>query len=211
MNSLFIKLTEIAKPFYATGDSGHDFAHIQRVMKLCQKLGEEEKANLDILLAAALLHDVVNVPKNHPRRKEGSRMAAEKGALLMKEVGYEQEDIDRVFDVILEHSFSLGKKPSSIESEVLQDCDRLDALGAIGIMRMVACGVSFKASFYDHDDPFAKHREYDDKSYTLDHFYTKLFKLPELMNTKAGFKEGTRRADYMKSFVKTLENEICFD
>lgn len=209
MNSLFKKLTEIAKPFYATGDSGHDFAHIQRVMKLCRKIGEEEKVNFDILLPGALLHDVVNVPKNHPKRSEGSRMAAEKAVTLMTDIGYEKSTTSKVFDVILEHSFSLGKKPSSVEAAVLQDCDRLDALGAIGIMRLISVGNSFKASFYDHDDPFAEHRDYDDKKYSLDHFYTKLFKLPELMNTKAGKSEAESRVQYMKSFVKTLGNEIC--
>ncbi|MBK23083.1 MAG: hypothetical protein CME70_03665 [Halobacteriovorax sp.] len=210
MNNAIENLVELAKPFYEGQSADHDFDHINRVMQLCLKLGEKEKANLTILKAAALLHDVVSVPKNHPKRTEASRMAAEKGVELMKEAGFDDEDCRKAFDVILEHSFSLGKKPSSIESAILQDADRIDALGAIGVMRMVSCGAKFKAKYYESMDPFALNREYDDKKFTLDHFYTKLFKLPDLMNTDSGKEEAAKRVSFMKKFVEQLKNEIYF-
>jgi len=210
MNEKLSTLVELAKPFYENQSADHDYDHIQRVMNLCLKLGEKENADLDVLVAGALLHDVVNVPKNHPKRTEASRMAAEKGIELMMKAGFEGDVLDKTFNVILEHSFSLGKKPSSIESAILQDSDRIDALGAIGIMRMVSCGAKFKARYYESADPFANKRDYDDKKYTLDHFYTKLFKLPELMNTDSGKVEAVKRVSFMKKFVEQLKNEIYF-
>ncbi len=208
MNEKLSALVKLAKPFYENQSADHDYDHIQRVMNLCLKLGEKENANLEVLMAGALLHDVVNFPKNHPKRTEASRMAAEKGIELMKEAGFEREVLDKTFNVILEHSFSLGKKPSSIESAILQDSDRIDALGAIGVMRMVSTGARFKAKYYESLDPFAKERDYDDKKYTLDHFYTKLFKLPDLMNTDSGKQEAKDRVEFMKQFVGQLKGEI---
>ncbi|MFT6070109.1 MAG: hypothetical protein ACJAT2_002575 [Bacteriovoracaceae bacterium] len=208
MNQRFENLVEKAKPSYSNGDPAHSFAHIKRVMLLCEKLAKEEEVEKEVLLAGALLHDVVNLPKNHPRRSEASAMAAEKARRLLEEVGYDEEFISKALVVVYEHSFSLGKKPSCLESAILQDADRLDALGAIGLMRMISCGVGFKAEFYNEEDPFAKERSLDDKRFSLDHFYTKLFKLPELMNTSAGKAEANERVHFMKSFVKQLRAEI---
>lgn len=208
MNQKFENLIELAKPSYNNGDPAHSFAHIKRVMLLCEKLCPKEGVDREVLMAGALLHDVVNLPKNHPRRKEASAMACEKSKKLLKEADYNLEFINKALVVIEEHSFSLGKKPSCTESAILQDADRLDALGSIGLMRMISCGVSFKAEFYNTDDPFAENREYEDKLYTLDHFYTKLFKLPELMNTSKGREEALLRVDFMKSFIEQLKREI---
>lgn len=208
MNQKFEHLVELAKPSYNNGDPAHSFAHIKRVMLLCEKLSFNEEVNFEALMAGALLHDVVNLPKNHPKRAEASKMAAAKAQGFLEEAGYEEEFISKVLVVIEEHSYSLGKKPSCLESAILQDADRLDALGAIGLMRMICCGVKFKADFYHEDDPFADDRDYDDKAYTLDHFYTKLFKLPELMNTVKGKEEALLRVSYMKSFISQLKSEI---
>jgi uncharacterized protein len=208
MNKQFESLVEKTKPFYNNGDPAHSFAHIKRVMLLCEKLSLSEEVDLEILLAGALLHDVVNLPKNHPKRKEASAMAADKSKSLLSKAGYAEEFIAKTLLVIEEHSYSLGKKPSCKESAILQDADRLDALGAIGLMRMISCGVKLKADFYDESDPFAIGRELDDKSFSLDHFFTKLFKLPELMNTVPGKIEGLARVSYMKDFVKQLKTEI---
>ncbi len=208
MNQRFEHLVELAKPSYNNGDPAHSFAHIKRVMLLCEKLAADGKTEKEVLMAGALLHDVVNLPKNHPRRSEASTMAATKARGLLEEAGYDEEFISKALVVVYEHSYSLGKKPSCPESAILQDADRLDALGAIGLMRMISCGVSFKADFYDEEDPFAKERSFDDKRFTLDHFYTKLFKLPELMNTEAGELEARERVAYMKSFIEQLRLEI---
>ena len=169
------KLFECAKDFYNNGDPAHDITHIKRVMGTCKVLAPSEGANLEIVLAAALLHDIVNLPKNHPERLSASQMAAEKSKVMLRDCGFSVGEIERIAIVITEHSYSLGKKPSSIESAVLQDADKLDALGAIGIMRTVSCGVRLGATYYEANDPFAKDRLLNDKEFTLDHFYNKLF------------------------------------
>lgn len=201
-------ILERAKPFYDNGDPSHDFSHIHRVLQTCQQLGRQEAADLNILLPAAILHDIVNIPKNSDKRSKASELAAEKASKILKECDYSDEEIERIYNVILEHSFSLGKKPTSIESEVLQDADKLDALGAIGIMRMVTCGTRMGASYYHQEDPFADHRELDDKSFSLDHFERKLFKLPEMMNTSSAKVEATKRREVMKTFLISLQDEI---
>lgn len=199
---------EKAKPFYENGDPGHDLAHIVRVIETCQRLGPAEGANQEILLPAACLHDIVNLPKNHPERAHASGMAAERSIIVLTDAGYTSEEINRIASVIAEHSFSRGSKPSSIESALLQDADRLDALGAVGIMRAVTCGCKLGASYYNGDDPFAANRALDDRAFTLDHFYTKLFKLPEQMNTESAKVEASKRLRFMTFFVEQLKNEI---
>lgn len=203
------QLILLAKPIYANcDDPTHDYGHITRVMRLCRQFAQAETCNLDILLCSALLHDIVNVPKNSAQRSEASQLAANKAAKLMQQVGYKQNEIKSCQNIIFEHSFSLGAKASSIESALLQDADKIDALGAIGIMRTVSCGVKMGTSYYQLDDPMAITRELDDKTFTLDHFYKKLFLLPKLMNTSAGKKEANRRVSFMQIFVDQLKSEI---
>lgn len=189
-------------------DPSHDLSHIERVLRSCLEIGEANQANLEVLMPAGLLHDVVNVPKNHPDRAKASSMAAEKAAEILKNYDYNQDEIAAIGQAILEHSFSAGHSPTSLESAILQDADRLDAIGSIGIMRMVTCGNKFGASFYNPEDPMAENRDYEDKKFSLDHFYTKLLKLESMMNTKQGKAEAKKRTDFMKSFLEQLKDEI---
>jgi uncharacterized protein len=202
------KLTEFAKTKYNNGDPGHDFAHIMRVVGTCKNIGSKVGANLEILIPAALFHDIVNIPKDHPDRKLASQKSAELAKNILKDFDYSEEEIDHIKTVILEHSYSLGKKPSGIESSVLQDADRLDALGAIGIMRNVSCGCLMGAPFYNVNDPFAKSRELNDIKYSIDHFFLKLFKLGETFNTQEAKIEANKRIQFMKAFLDQLGCEI---
>lgn len=205
------RLLENARAFYDNGDPSHDFSHVRRVMSTCGTLAPTIGANLDIVLAAAVLHDIVNLPKNHPERAQASARAAEQSQAYLEEAGFTPEEIARIRSVITEHSFSRGMKPSSPESAVLQDADRLDSLGAIGILRTATCGARMGSSYYDAAEPFARTRGLDDKAFTIDHFYVKLLKLPELMNTDAGRREANRRAGFMLQFLETLRSEIGAD
>lgn len=163
---------------------------------------------MEHLLPAAILHDVVNLPKNHPERSRASRMAAEKSRQILKEADYPEADIETILKIITEHSYSRGLKPSSIESAVLQDADRLDALGAIGVMRTVTTGSRLGCTYYNPIDAIPSGRPLDDKAFTVDHFFAKLFQLPELMNTEPGKAEAKRRVAFMQTFLTQLENEI---
>lgn len=201
-------LIDKAKPLYNNGDPSHDFAHVERVMQNCRTIAAQTPANLELLLPAALLHDIVNLPKNHPERLQASAHAARRSHEILTESGYSENEIQKIKEIIIEHSYSLGKKPSTIESAILQDSDKLDALGAIGIMRAVTCGTRMGSSYYDTHEPFVKSRELNDKAFTVDHFFTKLLKLPDLMNTDAGREEGLRRAQFMTGFLTQLKSEI---
>lgn len=206
-------------------DAGHDFSHIERVSKIALKLMESEMGlrhgrllasdETDAILAAALMHDCVPVAKNSPLRKESSRLASEKAFEILSEQktasghrAWSRDWVVEITDAILDHSFSAGRTPRSLLGECLQDADRLEALGAIGLYRTIATGVSMGASLFDVADPWAERRELDDRSYSLDHFFTKLLKLPATFRTISGQKEAHDRAGYLQGFVEQLKKEI---
>jgi len=189
-------------------DSAHDFDHILRVYKNAQKICKKEKANEKLVLSAALLHDLVSYPKSDKRSKISSIESAKKSKSILKKHNFSNEEITIISNAISEHSFSQNKIPTSIEGKILQDADRLDALGAIGIARVFATGGSLKRPFYNHDDPFCKQRIPDDKIWTIDHFFKKLLKLESLMNTKSGKIEAKKRTIVLKDFLKQLKQEI---
>lgn len=201
-------LLDHIRAYYEAQDPGHDWAHILRVVKTAAQLAREEQADLDVVLPAAYLHDIVNVPKGHPERHRASELAADKALKLLREHGYAEAKLPQIHQAIVEHSFSRGLRPSSPESGCVQDADRLDALGAIGILRCTAVNVEMKSKFYDPQDPFAERRAPDDKTWMLDHYGVKLFKLADTMATASGRKLGQERTEFMRSFVQQLGNEV---
>jgi uncharacterized protein len=200
-----------ARALYAGDDPGHDWSHVERVLASCTAIGGEVGADLGILLPAALLHDIVNHPKDDPRRPDSSREAAAAARPILVEAGYEEEEIARIAALIVEHSYTLGRPPSSLESAVLQDADRIDALGAVGILRAATCGGRLGAGYYHPADPFARRRELDDSRYTIDHFFTKLLDLPATLNTAPARREGERRVAIMRAFLDELALELGTD
>ena len=189
-------------------DSAHDFEHIMRVYKNAQKICKQEKANEKLVLSAALLHDVISYPKSDKRSKTSSIKSAEKSKQILKNYDFSAEEINIISDAIRDHSFSRNKIPQTIEGKILQDADRLDAIGAIGIARVFATGGSLKRPFYNLEDPFCKNRKPDDKVWTVDHFFQKLLKLESLMNTKSGKAEAKKRTKILKDYLKQLNQEI---
>ena len=189
-------------------DSAHDFEHIMRVYKNAQKLCKQEKANEKLVLSAALLHDIVSYPKSDKRSKNSSMESAKKSKSILEKYDFSKEEIAIVSDAIRDHSFSQNKKPVTLEGKILQDADRLDALGAIGIARVFATSGSLRRPFYNIDDPFCKTRKPDDKTWTVDHFYQKLLKLESLMNTKSGKIEAKKRTKVLKEFLNQLNQEL---
>ena len=189
-------------------DSAHDFAHIMRVYKNAQKMCKKEKANEKLVLSAVFLHDIVSYPKSDKRSKMSSIESAKKSKHILKKYNFSEEEIIIISDAIREHSFSQNKSPSTLEGKILQDADRLDAIGAIGIARAFATGGSLKRPFYNIKDPFCKTRKPNDKTWTVDHFYQKLLKLESLMNTKSGKIEAKKRTMVLKDFLKQLKQEV---
>lgn len=202
------ELIKFVKPYYNSPDPAHDWAHVGRVAATAKKLCVGLDVNLECVLAGVYCHDIVNLPKDHPDRKNASTLAATEAEPLLKKSGFNEEEIQIIKKAIIEHSFSKGLKPSLLEAAIVQDADRLDALGAIGILRCAAVNTQMKSRFYDPFDPWAEMRELNDREFMVDHYYVKLFKLPELMNTDAARNEGFKRVEMMKGFLQTLAQEI---
>lgn len=189
-------------------DSAHDFEHIMRVYKNAQKICKKEKANEKLVLSAALLHDIVSYKKSDKRSKLSSIRSAKKSEQILKKYDFSKDEITIISDAIRDHSFSQNKVPATLEGKILQDADRLDAIGAIGIARVFATGGSLKRPFYNIDDPFCQTRKPNDKIWTVDHFYKKLLNLESLMNTKSGQVEAKKRTKVLKEFLKQLKQEL---
>jgi len=189
-------------------DPAHDFEHTIRVYKNAQKICKKEKANEKLVLSAALLHDIVSYSKSDKRSKTSSIKSATKSKQILEKLNFSKEEIAIISDAIRDHSFSQNKIPKTLEGKILQDADRLDALGAIGIARVFATGGSLKRPFYNTNDPFCKKRIPNDKTWTVDHFFQKLLKLESLMNTKSGKAEAKKRTKILKEFLNQLKQEI---
>ena len=203
LDSLKNEITKIMN-----NDSAHDFEHVMRVYKNAQQICKKEKANEKLILSAVLLHDIVSYPKSDKRSKFSSVESAKKSKRILKKYDYTDDEIAIIHDAIKDHSFSQNKIPTTIEGKILQDADRLDALGAIGIARVFATGGSLKRPFYNFNDPFCNTRIPDDKIWTLDHFFQKLLKLESLMNTKSGKIEAKKRTKVLRNFLNQLKQEL---
>ena len=189
-------------------DPAHDFEHIMRVYKNAEKICKKEKADKKLILSAALLHDIVSYQKSDKRSKLSSVQSAKKSKQILKKYDFSKEEITIISGAIRDHSFSQNKTPGTLEGKILQDADRLDALGAIGIARVFATGGSLKRPFYNNVDPFCKIRTPNDKIWTLDHFFQKLLKLEFLMNTKSGKVEAKKRTKVLREFLNQLKQEV---
>ena len=189
-------------------DPAHDLAHVRRVVANARLLAELEDANPAIVLPAAWLHDCVILPKDSPQRAQASRLAAARAADFLRLIEYTPSLIPAIEHAIAAHSFSAGIPPQTLEAQVVQDADRLDALGAIGIARTMMLGGAMGKPLYDEDEPLPQTRVADDRVYVIDHFYTKLLRLAEMFHTTAGRREAERRTRLMRNYLAELEREV---
>ncbi|MCO5144455.1 MAG: HD domain-containing protein [Oligoflexia bacterium] len=202
--------SEKVKSIATEEDPAHDFLHFQRVVKSAKRIAEKENAKLEVVIPAAWLHDLVIVPKNDLRRSIASRLSALEAKEFLNEIHYPKEYLEEIVHAIEVHSFSANLETKTLEAKVVQDADRLDGLGAIGIARCFATAGVLKRPFYAEEDSFCDKRSPDDRTYTVDHFYAKLFKVAETLKTNSGREEGRVRLEIMKSFLKNLSHEIAF-
>lgn len=189
-------------------DPSHDILHVKRVVAIAKKLSLAEKADLEIVLPAAYLHDCIYISKTDQRRSQASRISADRAIELLRGWKYSEKLLPRIHHAISAHSFSARIFPETIEAKIVQDADRLDAMGAIGIFRCFAFSGLAQRPLYLAEDPFCKKRKPDDSSNTLDHFFTKLLHLQDRLNTDAAKQEGLKRLETMEFFLKSLENEL---
>ncbi|ELB2270900.1 HD domain-containing protein [Vibrio parahaemolyticus] len=189
-------------------DAAHDIEHVKRVVKTAKQLCDEENADIAIVLPAAYLHDCFTYPKDHPNRKQSSAIAAKKAIAYLESIQYPQHYHDAIAHAIEAHSFSANIRPNTLEAQIVQDADRLDALGAIGVTRCIQVSTHFNAQLYNDNDMFAKERELNDKQFTVDHFQTKLFKIVDTMNTESARLEANKRKAFMQTYLKQLYDEV---
>ena len=189
-------------------DAAHDMAHLARVVRTAQRLAADEGASLDVVLPAAWLHDCVHVRIGSPDRPRASVMAADVAVEFLAGIGYPVTFFEAIHHAIAAHSFSARITPDTTEARVVQDADRLDAMGAIGIARTMMLAGELGRILYDVEDPFAERRTPDDRVATIDHFYTKLLVIPDTMQTASGRREATRRKAYLLGYLEQLRSEI---
>lgn len=199
----------LQREWSAQDDPSHDIAHIERVLSSALKIQTVEGGYLDILIPAVWFHDLVNLPKDHPERQKASLYSADKALKILKSEGVSDKNLlNQVHHTIHAHSFSANVTPKTIEAKILQDADRLDALGCIGMMRTFAVSGALNRSLFDPYDPLARNRSLDDTKYALDHFEVKLFKVAETLHTQTAKKMANERVAFMKLFQSQLLQEL---
>lgn len=195
-----------AEPFER--DGAHDLAHILRVARLADRIASAEGADRDTAVAAALLHDLVYRPKNHPESPRTAELSAELAGAWCGELAPLAPKAEAILHAIEAHSWSGAAEAETLEARVVQDADRLEALGAIGIARVFATGASFHSQLWHPGDPWAEHRPLDDKRHTLDHFFKKLLKLADAMTTAEGRRLAASRQRAMTAYLDALREEL---
>ncbi|HCD18805.1 HD domain-containing protein [Macrococcoides caseolyticum] len=206
MKDDIIKITEdFAKDIHKHDSSGHDFAHIDRVRKLALYIGEHEGADLFIVEMAALLHDTVD------EKLFNEQSAWERLDHFYTTTGLSDTQKAQINHILCYMSFKGGAnegKLKSLEGFVVQDADRIDALGAIGIARTFMFAGKFGEAMYDPEiQPREDLSNYRTPGTAINHFYEKLFKLIHLMNTETGRQIAQSRNDYMQQFIDTFLQE----
>lgn len=189
-------------------DGAHDLSHLQRVWHNVRLVQAQEGGDLPVMLAATLLHDCVAVEKNSPLRSQASRLAAEKASALLTSLDWSAAEVSAVNHAIEAHSFSANITPTTLEAKIVQDADRLDSLGMLGVARTFYTAGRMGSALYDPFDPEAKARDYDDKRFCLDHFQTKLLHLADGFQTPTGQHLAQLRHQRLKGFMELFKEEI---
>ncbi|MBO1110368.1 HD domain-containing protein [Bordetella petrii] len=189
-------------------DGAHDLNHLHRVWQLARNLlASHPEADPLVVQAACYLHDLVNLPKNHPERAQASRMATAQARDQLARAGFPAGRLDAVAHAIEAHSFSAGIAPTTIEARIVQDADRLDALGAVGLARLFYTAGRMGSAFAHPADPLARARPLDDRAYALDHIEVKLAALPAAMHTAAARTLAESRLAWLRAFRDTFVQE----
>lgn len=173
--------------------TGHDIYHAYRVMENAKYIAKNEGGNEELIIISALVHDVID----HKLVDDVEKAKEELQTFLM-ECGYSVGFVDDVFAIITNISYSKGNVPNSLEGKIVQDADRLDALGAIGIARTFAYGGKKNRSIFKGD--------INDET-SIAHFYDKLIKLVNLMNTNIGKQIAEKKTKVLREYLDCFHNE----
>jgi len=204
------RFKEYLEQYFSQEDKAHDLAHFSRVWQTARKLMQDSSANELCVLTACYFHDIVNLPKNHPERHLASTQAAQETLRILAAhfADYPVTAYPAVAHAIAAHSFSAGITPETIEAKIVQDADRLESLGAIGLARVFHVSGQLGCGLFNAEDPLALHRPLDDIQYTFDHFQTKLLTLADSMQTEMGRQMAAYNIDYLVTFMSKLCAEL---
>lgn len=190
-------------------DVSHDVLHAQRVLHLAEQIAAVEGGDIEIMAPAALFHDIICYPKDSPDSELSPIHSAELAADILQTIlGYPRSKIQSVHKIIKNCSFSKNIVAMTIEERIIQDADRLEATGAISIMRTFASTGIMRHMFYNEEDPFCVHRQADSNLYGLDLFYTRLLKIKDMLYTGTAMYMAAERTEFLHSFLKQLRREI---
>lgn len=193
-------------------EGGHDWGHLSRVLNqafhIALSIGKYEKLNIEILIGAVLFHDIINLPKNSPDRKKASVLSANQAVIFFKKI-FTDRQLRNLRNAIEAHSFSAAIPTECVEAEIVQDADRLESVGALAIARTFYVSGLMGSDLFHPKDPFGDIRENrNDREYAVDHFYQKVFLLPNLMNTEYAKTLAGRRNESVKLFLEALRLEL---
>jgi uncharacterized protein len=200
---------ELEQRYRGFDDPAHGWEHIERVYRLALYIAEQEKANAFIAGMAALMHDTGHLSTEKTLHHADLSMSMAGELLLAYDVSAGTREA--ILHAIAAHSFSLGIEPRTLEAKVVRDADRLDSLGAIGILRWAITGAirrTEETQTYHPDDPFAEWHALDDRRYMLDHFFTKLLKLDDTMATRTGRVLAQQRMAFMRAYLDEFRREL---
>ncbi len=201
-------LRAVARARCERAEPAHDWLHVQRVMANVRRLAAGEGIDGGVAEAAALLHELFNYPKHHPDSSRSGDVCAEHAAAELTAVGADPELIAAVGYAVRVHGFSKGIRPETLEARILQDADRLDAIGAIGTARLFATCSVMQRPFYEEGDPFCLDRAPDDKAWGMDHYFKKLFRIPETLHTATARALAGERIAFMHAFLRQFGEEM---
>ncbi len=201
---------EVEQRFTGLDDLAHGWEHVGRVYALALSIAEQEQGDHFIVGMSALLHDLGRTAP-HTESKHHADLSVSLATTLMHAHKVPQEQQDAILHAIIAHSFSRGVEPQTLEARIVRDADRLDGLGAIGILRWAVTGAvrrTTETRSYHPQDPFGKQHTLDDQHYMLDHFYAKLLRLEETMLTRTGHVLARQRTAFMHTYLQEFKREL---
>lgn len=203
------KLINIVKKNFQYGDPSHDIYHTLRVLKNAEYIASKENGDLDIIIPSALFHDIICYAKNSEMSIYSSSESAKYADKVLSELAeFPKQKISKVHVSIEQCSFSKNIIPELFEAKILQDADRLEATGAIAIMRTFASAGLMNSMLYNYDDPFCIDRQPNGLLYALDLFYTRLLRVKDIMHTDTGREIAEKRTKILKEFLISFEEEL---
>jgi uncharacterized protein len=189
-------------------DGSHDLSHLARVWRFARQIQSEEGGDLQVLFAAAFLHDCVQVEKHDPLRPFASRWSARRAADALRGLDWPVARMDQVCHAISAHSQSAGITPITLEARIIQDADRLDSTGAIGIARCFYVAGRIGSELYHQSDPTARGRLADDMRNALDHFKLRLICECETFHSRKARNIARDRIAFVEQFLNQFLSEI---